>query len=1058
MPDISHSFLKSILALSMLFLISTESYSQKIYPKKSHSISSSNEIMSSVSAVGTLNIIAVMIEFQPDNNELTSGTGVFDGGLPYLENEPTNIDPLPHNRPYFEAHLDFANNYFLKSSDGQLNIEYQILPTVYRLDKEMKAYSPTGKEFTNEKLAALIVDSWTKVEENNGFDDIDLTGLDPDSTAFIIFHAGIGRDIELVGTSLDITPQDIPSITLKKNDLASLLEQPSFDGISVANGAFRVTNSLIIPRTESRRGLDIQDNEFVFPLSINGLLCASIGSHLGLPDLFNTETGDSGIGRFGLMDGAGFFSYQGLFPPEPSAWEKIFLGWVSPFNITDDTLGDISLTASSTNDLLNIARYDLSSSEYFLLENRYRDLGDDGVTLTIRKTDGTEVQQTFTNDNETFVFQEADFDDLFEQGVLVDVSDFDWSLPGGYDVGQDNIEGTADDRSLNGGILVWHIDESLIQKKISQNVGVNSDPDRRGIDLEEAEGSQDIGKPLSGLLDNSPAFGIPFDFWWNGNNFTVISQGRETTLYQNEFSPVSFPNTNSNSGARTFVRFYDFSDNLPTASFKIEPFTDLNFGFSQSLSLTDNNAEFYTSSNDYHNFYPLSMGLYTTGSDSFLVIPRNQDLTAVRISDNNNSIHTISNSSNQQPILGENFIVGSNPSLASDVVITAFEWNLGTENFDQSWQVDTTANNAFLSSQDGDSLFLDFTSIALDPLTGNDLPKQTSSSFRSEFVNNEYASINGQTVTFENSSILDFLSASSNRLFTGVIKGETTNSYYIFEDDAFILADASKDNPFTILFEEYGAEWPAISEEFEFFRVNRSENILTGYNRNGAVLNNMPISAPDDVNFIGTPLLADITGDNIQDIIVVGQDEFSLNIYAFQKNGVQIEGFPLFVGEVLDQNTQPIHPVFIGNTLFAVSHIGDIKGWQFENFTTSVWPSRYGTNTFNKVSATVVPESVNGGEPIYTILNKEETYNWPNPADDETNLRFQLKNSGQVEITIITQSGRLVFKDTFQSNGGTPEEIKLNTSGWGSGAYFAMVKATVDGQSESKLVKIAVIH
>ncbi len=1051
----THFFNKSVLILSMLFLFSFQSSAQKIVPKKSHSISLSSNIEYSVPTTGTLDVIAIMVEFQPDENELTSGTGVFDGGLPYLENDPTNIDPLPHNRSYFEAHLEFAKNYFEQSSDDQLTLNYRVLPDVYRLDKEMKEYSPTGETFTNEKLAEFIVDSWTKVEENGGFD---ATGLDPDNTAFVIFHAGIGRDIELVGTSLDITPQDIPSITLKKNDLAELLDQPTFDGIPVNNGNFRVTNSLIIPRTESRRGLDIQDNEFVFPLSINGLLCASIGSHLGLPDLFNTETGDSGIGRFGLMDGASFFAYQGLFPPEPSAWEKTFLGWTTPFEIFDNTTGNISLTASSLNDQNNIARYNLSSTEYFLIENRYRDLGNDGVTLTIRKNDGTEVQQTFTNNNETFVFQGSDFDALFEQGVLIDVSDFDWSLPGGLDIGVDNKEGTQDDRELNGGILIWHIDESVIDKKISQNLGINSDPDRRGVDLEEAEGSQDIGKPIDGVIDNSAAFGIPFDFWWSGNNFTVISQGNQISLYQNQFGPQTFPNTDSNSGGKTFVRFFDFSDNLPFATFKIESFTEPDLDYSEVLSITRNDDSYFTESNSYHNFYPLSLGLYTSGTDSFLVIPKKENIEAVRISELNNPIYEIASASNQQPLLGNIFITALNPVTAPNFQVTSYDWNPGADTFDQIWQVDTTANNAFLSSQTGDSLFLDFTSISLDPSTGTNLSKQSGTSFRSEIANGGYGFINGQTVSFTGSSILDFLSASSNRLFTGVIKGESENVYYIFEDDAFILADPSKTNPFTTIFSEYASEWPAISTDLEIFRVDKINNVLVGFNRNGAVIDNMPIEAPDDVIFIGTPLLADVTGDKKQDILVVGQDEFSLNIYGYQKDGFPLEGFPLFVGEASEQNLQPIHPVFIENTLYAVSHVGDIKAWIFNNFTTADWPSRYGKNSFNKVSAEIKSNNSQNGSSTFGILNKEETYNWPNPADEETFLRFQIEQPGQIEIQIINQSGRIVYKHIMQANGGTPEEILLNTSSWGSGAYFALVKATVNGKSESELVKIAVVH
>ncbi|MEX2362175.1 MAG: hypothetical protein WD597_01075, partial [Balneolaceae bacterium] len=319
-----------MLFISMLFTYWEQDLAaQDIKIQRSHAIAEISPQHNQQPATGTLNIVAIMVEFQPDDNRLTSGTGIFgEGGLPYLENQPDfKIEPLPHNQSYFESHLEFAKNYYEKASDNQLTIDYRVLPDVYRLPKKMEEYSPTGETFTNEKIAELSRDAWQQVEDNGGFD---ATGLDSETTAFVIFHAGIGRDIELTGTNLDITPYDIPSIYLRKDDIRDLTGDPSFDGFPVNNGTFRITNSMILPRTQSRRGLDIQDNEFVFPLSINGLVIASIGSHLGLPDLFNTETGDPAIGRFGLMDGAGFFSYNGLLPPEPSAWEKIYLGWENP--------------------------------------------------------------------------------------------------------------------------------------------------------------------------------------------------------------------------------------------------------------------------------------------------------------------------------------------------------------------------------------------------------------------------------------------------------------------------------------------------------------------------------------------------------------------------------------------------------------------------------------------------------------------------------------------------------------------------------------------------------
>lgn len=1058
-------FLKSMLIISMLFLFWKQDLSaQQIPIKRSHAISepSPGVLNNNVNATGTLNVVAIMVEFQPDSNRLTTGTGIFgpDGmdGLPYLRNaEDFRVEPLPHNRNYFEAHLEFAKNYYEKASDDKLTIDYQVLPTIYRLPKKMEEYSPTGETFTNEKIAELIRDAWAEVEEGPVFD---ATGLDPETTAFVIFHAGVGRDIELTGTSLDITPYDIPSIYLRKDNIANLLENPGFNGFPVNDGSFRVTNSLIIPRTETRRGLDIQENEFAFPLSINGLLIASIGSHLGLPDLFNTETGDPAIGRFGLMDGAGFFAYNGLLPPEPSAWEKIYLGWETPFEIDVETAGDIQLPASSLDQPNSIAKFSLSTSEYFLVENRHRDPDGTGTTITIRKPDGTEVQQTFTNQDEAFVFQEADFDTLLEAGTFVNATNFDFSLPGGLDVGE-NEDDPADDRNLNGGILIWHIDEAKIQAQL-QNDRVNADPTRRGVDVEEADGAQDIGPGVPGALDNSAAFGTAFDFWWSGNNYRVILQsGQETSLYENRFGPDTRPNNNSNSGAPSFFEFYDFSDNLPTASFKVQAAEPEEALYSPLFSLQNASYNLFTPEDAYWDYFPLSMGIHEADSDTLLIIPGS---TVVHIYDYLNPqpghIRVFGTSSNQQPLLGKHFIISANPNLAKE---NQEQLEISSKSFDaqgdpqNDWTVTTAPNHAFLSSQSGDSLFLDFTTNGFLIEDGTPFTNTSQFEFTSERVNGKYAGISGNTVTFVGEDIPDFTSTSQNRLFTGTIKTNGNPLYYIFEDDAFILIDPSKSDPFTPLFQEEKAEWPAIVDGLSIYRVNRTDNQIEGYNQNGGLLENTPIPAPTDVQFIGTPLIADITGDNVQDILVVGQDEVSMNIYAFETSGQPIEGFPLYVGEVEGKNLQPIHPFFYGNILYAASHHYDIKAWEFKNFTTAQWPARYGKNPYNKVSG-----DVNLGDSTsdtFSVLNGDQTYNWPNPAQDNTNIRFELAEpGGTVEITVITMTGRIIYEETITSSGGFPEEIEINTQNWGSGGYVARVKATVEGKTESKLIKIGIVR
>ncbi len=1041
---------------SMLFLFLIQPVQgQEIQLKRTHPISLNQEVKRATPAVGTLNVVAVMVEFQPDTNRLTSGTGIFGpngmDGLPYLtREEETFVDPLPHNGPYFEAHLEFAKNYFLKSSDNQLTIDYQVLPQVYQLNKPMEEYAPIGETFTLEKIAELMQDVWTEVDTQGGFD---ASGLDPENTAFVIFHAGIGRDVELTGTSLDITPFDLPSITLDEDNLADLLDDPTFDGFSINNGSFRVNNSMLIPRTQSRRGTDISDNEIVFPLSINGLLCASIGSYLGLPDLFNTENGQPAIGRFGLMDGAGFFAYNGLLPPEPSAWEKNFLGWETPVNISYDEMNAIQLPAGSLNQPNSISKVELSSNEYFLIENRHRDPNlpsetEASVTFTTRSTNGSLVQQTFSNLDEDFIFQAAGFDTLLTPGTIVDVSNFDWSLPGGLDIGEDGDAGTEDDRHLNGGILIWHIDEGVLAQQLDRD-RVNANENRRGVDLEEGDGAQDIGKSV-GLLDNSPTFGYAFDFWWAGNDFRVITQSTEIDLNpNNEFGPETYPNNNSNSGARSGFELYDFSDNLPGASFRIRKVSTQDLGYEESFRI-EFEANDFISSYIQVNF-ALSMGILRTQDDLSLVVPSLSDIHFIDSENQKpNTGISFADYSYQQPLFLDKLIIANDPLVFDSMTVQSVDTN-GFRN----WHISRLPPNlGFLSSQDGQIIDLDFTNVSINSETGNVIENTSGYEFRSEIINDKFVGINGNTVEFVGENIPDYLASYENRLFAGTIQANADNYYFMFEDGRFYLIDPSKEESIKLIFEEEKAEWPAIVDEGHIYRINRTENTIEGYNFNGALLANTPILAPDSIQFIGTPIISDITGDNRQDILVVGQDEYSVNIFAYETDGNPIEGFPLYVGGAVSKNAQPIHPTMYEDVLYAVSHTGDLRAWRFLNHTSTQWPARYGENPYNKVSAYIEFSDLN--DDSFSVLNKEETYNWPNPAKDETNIRFELEAPGEVDITVIDYTGRIIFEKSFQANGGAPEEIRLNTQNWGSGAYFARLEATVNGKTESKTIKIAI--
>ena len=208
-----------------------------------------------------------------------------------------------------------------------------------------------------------------------------------------------------------------------------------------------------------------------------GIMAHELGhSAFNLPDLYYGS--GSRIGYYGLMSSGSWgqlnsSGYPGDTPTHMCAWSKIDTGWYSTSSSTKDKNVDVKVNATSTPNF-NIIKTPIlnSTSEYFLLENRSNT---------------------------------------------------------GYDAGLSVINS-----SYNGGIAIWHIDETVIALNREANT-VNSDIYHKGVDLEEAAGdSADIG------------YGDPsLNLYYSGNI--------------NAFTPDTTPNTNSYLGVDSFISFTDIS-------------------------------------------------------------------------------------------------------------------------------------------------------------------------------------------------------------------------------------------------------------------------------------------------------------------------------------------------------------------------------------------------------------------------------------------------------------------------------------------------------------------
>ncbi len=274
---------------------------------------------------------------------------------------------------------------------------------------------------------------------------------------------------------------DIPSAFLNTSDFKTYLGGPLVvDGIEIDNG-------IIIPEMASDYGL----------AGLNGILAQMFGHRLGLPSLSNGKDGMPAAGGWSLMDTGGMaygHMTRGFVPTHPCMWSKIELGWIAPVTVTSDTTLDIAATHVN-NGLPRAVRIPITADEYLLIENRERYASRDSLPNVVMSSgDST--------------------------GVWMKVDHYDSYIPGS-------------------GILVWRINDRIIRENRVAGT-INDDPYRRGVDILEADGREDIGAPLG--------FGDPRSEYSEGHDDDTFKKNGRAAL-----SPSGEPNSGSLWGAASGI-------------------------------------------------------------------------------------------------------------------------------------------------------------------------------------------------------------------------------------------------------------------------------------------------------------------------------------------------------------------------------------------------------------------------------------------------------------------------------------------------------------------------
>ncbi len=962
----------------------------------------------------TYRVLAVRVSFPPEDpdNETTSGNGTFNLSTVESPDRIYPFDAPPHDRAYFEAHLQALSNYYRDISRGQLTIEYDVYPqdptASYVLDTPLIEYGNgrTRREI-NERVTRLFRDGIRAADNTDGA-NIDFSKY----RAFAVFHAGLGGE---AGQKLN----DIPSAFIFERDLIELAD----GAISVNNGAFQVTSGMLLPEAISTNGQG----------GLNGTIARFFASQLGLPGLSDFENDLPAIGDWSLMDtgannqiDAARLGLQplrndpastnliGFLPSRMIAWCRMQLGWLEPLVITHNDTVEIAASGSAS-DLPQAIRVPISATEYFLIENRYSRLNIENRIPQIE----------FSTPH----------------NVWLSTDDYDAFIPGS-------------------GILIYHIDDAIIRTSNAEK-HINSHPDykiapaqyRRGIALEEADGLQDIGNVSAsriiqaGIISLSSIEGAPEDAFYVGNNAV--------------FDPNTSPNTRSNSGYESGITIEVLSPHGEVMSVAIRfanridnwPITNLN-PTRESPRVIDLDGD--GSKEILHSAGAWKIaGTQHSLDESFATTPAIGDPEiAGFIYHRGETTRT-----HWRPSGTVHETIDINPFFSSTPVIAKFPttyvdiWGRSDGKIEWGNLLSETAGNIALSDAiqslavgnidgDSDNELIAITSSAQLHLIHGTNQSNPLATFASPIIGGPAIGDldrdgNDDIAVISTDGILSILDANGLAFASDPVPGGAHSPP--------VVADVDRDGFVEVLFGGNGKLWL-----YRFNAILQTEGALALPIKDDAG----PIEAP--------PILADINNDTTPDIFAGTRGGL---LYGLTAEGHSLPGFPLLVpGPIL--SSPLIDDLDNDGTLELIIYTADGSAQLFHLETIDpsytgnkiIW-GQLGGGPGNTGKLLQQPGEI--ATPTETsLLPAARAYLYPNPIrnGDRARIRFFLLEPAEITMTIYNPLGERVADLTHNNPmPNTDNEIAWDISDYASGLYICRLQASNSTRTEVRFIKAAVI-
>lgn len=247
-----------------------------------------------------------------------------------------------------------VKDYFLAQSNGQFELDFDVVGP-YTLNHEYAYYGAPSGNSHDVRPCDMVYDACRLADPDVNFTDYDWDGDGYVEQVYVLF-AGLGQAAG--GDENTIWPHEYK---LQEGNNGSYVSKD---------------NNVVVNTYACGPELTLQYTPVAYRERVDGIgtLCHEFSHCLGYPDLYDTGNGGNfGMGSFDLMD-AGSYNGESFCPPNYSAYEKWFAGWITP-TVLDKPASVKGMQAQDVKYGQAFVVYnDNNKNEYYLIENRQQNV------------------------------------------------------------------------------------------------------------------------------------------------------------------------------------------------------------------------------------------------------------------------------------------------------------------------------------------------------------------------------------------------------------------------------------------------------------------------------------------------------------------------------------------------------------------------------------------------------------------------------------------------------------------------------------------------------------